>query len=86
MTPTTPLTPVLSRFWDDEQPWTLQTYLQNGGYQGLQRALAMPADDVIAMTRSPIARPSLTVWMPTPPLAAVTTTVSPMRRRARPSA
>ena len=51
MTPTTPLTPVLSRFWDDEQPWTLQTYLQNGGYQGLQRALAMPADDVIDLVK-----------------------------------
>ena len=51
MTPTTPLTPVLSRFWDDEQPWTLQTYLHNGGYQGLQRALAMPADDVIDLVK-----------------------------------
>ena len=43
----TPLTPVLSRFWDDPQPWTLQTYLRNDGYQGLRRALSMAPDDVI---------------------------------------
>jgi len=44
----TPLTPVLSRFWDSPQPWTLQTYLANDGYQGLRRALGMAPADVIA--------------------------------------
>ncbi|MFN0143162.1 MAG: NADH-quinone oxidoreductase subunit NuoF, partial [Mycobacterium sp.] len=47
----TPLTPVLSRFWDAPQPWTLQTYLRNDGYQGLTRALSMPPDDVINMVK-----------------------------------
>jgi len=51
MTPATPLTPVLSRFWDDEQPWTLQTYLRHGGYQGLRNALSMPADEVINLVK-----------------------------------
>ena len=47
----TPLTPVLSRFWDEAQPWTLDTYLWNGGYQGLRRALEMKPDDVIGMVK-----------------------------------
>lgn len=51
MTPATPLTPVLSRFWDNEQPWTLQTYLGHGGYQGLRNALSMPADEVINLVK-----------------------------------
>ena len=41
------LTPVLSRFWDEPQPWTLQTYLRHGGYDGLRRALGMRPEDVI---------------------------------------
>ena len=28
---TTPLTPVLSRFWDDPKSWTLDTYLEHDG-------------------------------------------------------
>ncbi|NBQ42808.1 MAG: NADH oxidoreductase (quinone) subunit F, partial [Mycobacteriaceae bacterium] len=44
----TPLTPVLSRFWDQPQPWTLQTYQQHDGYQGLRRALSMSPEAVIA--------------------------------------
>ena len=47
----TPLTPVLSRFWDDPQPWTLQTYLRHDGYQGLRRALSMAPDDVINLVK-----------------------------------
>ena len=41
------LTPVLSRFWDSPQPWTLQTYRRHDGYQGLRRALSMSPDEVI---------------------------------------
>src|SRR5690349_259904 len=48
---TTPLTPVLSRYWDDPESWTLQTYLRNDGYQALAKALAMPPDDVIALMK-----------------------------------
>ena len=42
------LTPVLSRFWDEPEPWTLQTYLRHDGYRGLRRALGMDPDEVIA--------------------------------------
>lgn len=47
----TPLTPVLSRFWDAPQPWTLETYLRNDGYQGLTRALSMSPDEVINLVK-----------------------------------
>lgn len=43
----TPLTPVLSRFWDAPQPWTLQTYLRHDGYAGLRRALRMKPEQVV---------------------------------------
>ncbi|MBY0440659.1 MAG: NADH-quinone oxidoreductase subunit NuoF [Mycobacteriaceae bacterium] len=39
-TQSTPLTPVLSRYWDDPQSWTMQTYRRHGGYQALQQALS----------------------------------------------
>ncbi len=41
------LTPVLTRFWDAPEPWTLQTYLAHDGYRGLRRALAMSPEKVI---------------------------------------
>ena len=47
----TTLTPVLSRFWDEAEPWTLDTYRRHGGYQALDRALAMSPDDVIATVK-----------------------------------
>ncbi len=47
----TPLTPVLSRFWDESEPWSLDTYCRHGGYQALQRALAMSPEDVIATVK-----------------------------------
>lgn len=47
----TPLTPVLSRFWDEPTPWTLETYLRHDGYQGLRRALGMSPGDVITQVK-----------------------------------
>ncbi|WP_458319954.1 NADH-quinone oxidoreductase subunit NuoF [Mycolicibacterium brisbanense] len=47
----TPLTPVLSRFWDEPEPWTMQTYRRHDGYRALERALTMPPDDVIALVK-----------------------------------
>ncbi len=50
----TPLTPVLSRYWDDPQSWTLDTYLRHDGYQALDTALGMDPDDGDrAWSRSP---------------------------------
>ena len=46
-----PLTPVLSRYWDDPESWTLETYERHDGYRGLRRALDMPQDDVIALVK-----------------------------------
>ncbi|WP_084611543.1 NADH-quinone oxidoreductase subunit NuoF [Tomitella biformata] len=41
-----PLTPVLTAHWDDPAPWTLAGYREREGYQGLERALGMSADEV----------------------------------------
>ncbi|GFG68741.1 NADH-quinone oxidoreductase subunit NuoF [Mycolicibacter senuensis] len=50
-TAATPLTPVLSGYWDDPESWTLETYRRHGGYQGMQRALSMAPDDVIELVK-----------------------------------
>lgn len=41
------LTPVLTRYWDDPQSWTMDTYRRHDGYQALRKALAMQPDNVI---------------------------------------
>ena len=43
----TPLTPVLTKFWDDPKSWTLDTYREHGGYQALAAALAISPDEVL---------------------------------------
>ena len=43
------LTPVLSARWGDPEPWTLASYRTAGGYDGLERALTMTPDEVIAL-------------------------------------
>ncbi|MBV6757104.1 NADH-quinone oxidoreductase subunit NuoF [Rhodococcus opacus] len=43
-----PLTPVLSRYWDEPESWTLDTYRRHDGYEGLQKALRMDPDAVIS--------------------------------------
>lgn len=43
-----PLAPVLSRYWDEPESWTLDTYREHEGYQALSKALAMEPDAVIA--------------------------------------
>ena len=47
----TQLTPILTRFWDDPQSWTLATYEKNDGYQALKKALTMPPADLVQMTK-----------------------------------
>lgn len=45
------LTPVLSEFWDEENSWTLETYRSHDGYRGLEKALKMAPDDLIAFVK-----------------------------------
>jgi hypothetical protein len=37
----TTLTPILSKFWDHPQSWTLETYEENDGYRALDKAFGM---------------------------------------------
>jgi NADH-quinone oxidoreductase subunit F len=41
------LTPILSRSWDTDRSWSLETYRQGGGYRALDKALAMQPDEVL---------------------------------------
>ncbi len=45
------LTPVLSRYWDHPRSWTLETYREHGGYDGLAAALARTPDEVIGLVK-----------------------------------
>ncbi|MBY6368042.1 NADH-quinone oxidoreductase subunit NuoF [Rhodococcoides corynebacterioides] len=45
------LTPVLSRYWDHPRSWTLDTYREHGGYDGLAATLARTPDEVIALVK-----------------------------------
>jgi NADH-quinone oxidoreductase subunit F len=45
------LTPVLSADWDNDRPWTLESYEDNGGYAALRTALGMPQDDVVTLVK-----------------------------------
>ena len=47
----TQLTPILTRFWDDPQSWTLATYERNDGFTALRKALAMPPADLVQLTK-----------------------------------
>jgi len=47
----TQLTPILTRFWDDPQSWTLATYERHDGYQGLRKALTMAPADLVQLTK-----------------------------------
>lgn len=46
------LTPVMSRYWDHPQSWTLDTYQAHDGYRALQKTLAMEPDEVIETVKS----------------------------------
>ena len=47
----TTLTPILTKFWDDPQSWTLATYEKNEGYQALEKALTMQPADLVQRSR-----------------------------------
>jgi len=46
-----PLAPVLSRYWDHPESWTLDTYCKHDGYLALQKTLAMDPDEVIQVVK-----------------------------------
>ena len=41
------LTPILTKFWDDPQSWTLATYERHDGYKALTKALEMEPQAII---------------------------------------
>ncbi|BCK55656.1 NADH-quinone oxidoreductase subunit NuoF [Nocardia wallacei] len=45
------LAPVLTRYWDEPQSWTLETYRRHDGYRALPKALGVPPDEVIATVK-----------------------------------
>ena len=45
------LAPVLSATWDEPRSWTLETYRRHDGYRGLEAALRMDPDAVIALVK-----------------------------------
>jgi NADH-quinone oxidoreductase subunit F len=46
-----PLTPVLSRYWNHPESWTLATYRDHDGYRAMQKALLMEPDEVIGIVK-----------------------------------
>ena len=48
----TTLTPVLTRYWDHPQSWTLDTYRAHDGYRALQKALVMEPGEVIEIVKA----------------------------------
>ncbi|GAA1892255.1 NADH-quinone oxidoreductase subunit NuoF [Lapillicoccus jejuensis] len=47
----TRLTPILTKFWDHPQSWTLATYEDHEGYDALKKALGMSQADLVALTK-----------------------------------
>ena len=46
------LTPVLTDNWGADRSWTLSAYEDQGGYAALEKALAMPQDEVIEAVKA----------------------------------
>ncbi|MEO8518619.1 MAG: NADH-quinone oxidoreductase subunit NuoF [Dermatophilaceae bacterium] len=47
----TPLTPIMTEFWDDPQSWTMATYEKHDGYQALKKSLTIPRADLVQMAK-----------------------------------
>ncbi|UER53518.1 NADH-quinone oxidoreductase subunit NuoF [Kineosporiaceae bacterium SCSIO 59966] len=47
----TQLTPVLSRTWDVERSWTLETYERHDGYSALRTALTRSPEDLVQLVK-----------------------------------
>ena len=47
----TKLTPVITAHWDDDKPWSIDSYRSHGGYSTLKKSLETDPDDVIATVK-----------------------------------
>ena len=45
------LTPILTRFWDEPQSWTLATYERHEGYRALDKALGLSPEELVQMAK-----------------------------------
>ncbi|WP_020579070.1 NADH-quinone oxidoreductase subunit NuoF [Actinopolymorpha alba] len=45
------LTPVLTANWADEHAWTLKSYLGQGGYRALRKALTIDPDEIVEIVK-----------------------------------
>ena len=45
------LVPVLTRYWDEPQSWTMDAYRRHDGYRALSQALRMEPDEVISTVK-----------------------------------
>ena len=45
------LTPILTKFWDHPESWTMATYEDNEGYQALKRAVGMTQAELVDMAK-----------------------------------
>ena len=51
-TPAGTLTPVLTDLWDAPRSWSLETYREHGGYEGLARAKTMSREDLVGLVKA----------------------------------
>ncbi|WP_435300657.1 NADH-quinone oxidoreductase subunit NuoF [Timonella sp. A28] len=42
----------MSAFWDHPQSWTMKTYLEHGGYEGLQKAFTQKPEDLVTTVKN----------------------------------
>ena len=45
------LTPILTKFWDAPESWSLKTYEDNEGYQALKQAFGMSQAALVDMAK-----------------------------------
>lgn len=51
LTKTDPLTPALTKNWDRDRSWTLESALAGGAYKGLEKARAMQPDQITTLVK-----------------------------------
>lgn len=46
------LTPILSKGWDEDRSWTLESYRARGGYKGLEKALTLQPSEITDLVKA----------------------------------